>query len=72
MELLETLRKWRNAERWKKCVKFVNAVEKIPFCNHYWQGELQPRPRSCRALATPKKVHFPFLTANELPSSLTI
>lgn len=68
MELLETLRKMEKRGALEKMRKVRQRCgEVFRFAIITGRASYNPAPDLASALATPKKVHFPFLTANELP-----
>ncbi|EFL9196381.1 tyrosine-type recombinase/integrase [Escherichia coli O54:H45] len=68
MELLETLRKMEKRGALEKMRKVRQRCgEVFRFAIITGRANYNPAPDLAGALATPKKVHFPFLTANELP-----
>lgn len=62
MELLEALEKMRKVRQ--------RCGEVFRYAIVTGRADYNPAPDLASALATPKKVHFPFLTANELPHFL--
>lgn len=62
MELLETLRR---LEKMRKVRQRCGEVFRYAIVTG--RAEYNPAPDLATALATPKKTHFPFLTAEELP-----
>ncbi|APY61119.1 DUF4102 domain-containing protein [Salmonella enterica subsp. enterica] len=68
MELLEALRKMEKRGALEKMRKVRQRCgEVFRFAIITGRANYNPAPDLASALATPKKVHFPFLTANELP-----
>ncbi|CAD5730886.1 tyrosine-type recombinase/integrase [Escherichia coli] len=68
MELLEALRKMEKRGALEKMRKVRQRCgEVFRFAIITGRASYNPAPDLASALATPKKVHFPFLTANELP-----
>ena len=68
MELLETLRKMEKRGALEKMRKVRQRCgEVFRFAIITGRASYNPAPDLAGALATPKKVHFPFLTSNELP-----
>ncbi|WP_105628761.1 tyrosine-type recombinase/integrase [Cronobacter sakazakii] len=71
MELLEALRKMEKRGALEKMRKVRQRCgEVFRFAIITGRANYNPAPDLASALATPKKVHFPFLTANELPHFL--
>jgi len=66
MELLETLRRMEKRGALEKMRKVRQRCGAIVT----GRAEYNPAPDLATALATPKKTHFPFLTAEELPHFL--
>lgn len=71
MELLETLRRMEKRGALEKMRKVRQRCGEV-FRHAIVTGraEYNPAPDLATALATPKKTHFPFLTAEELPDFL--
>ncbi|HCR60874.1 MAG TPA: integrase [Serratia liquefaciens] len=71
MELLETLRRMEKRGALEKMRKVRQRCGEV-FRHAIVTGraEYNPAPDPATALATPKKTHFPFLTAEELPHFL--
>lgn len=71
MELLETLRRMEKRGALEKMRKVRQRCSEV-FRHAIVTGraEYNPAPDLATALATPKKTHFPFLTAEELPHFL--
>lgn len=71
MELLETLRRMEKRGALEKMRKVRQRCGEV-FRHAIVTGraEYNPAPDLATALATPKKTHFPFLTAEELPHFL--
>ncbi len=68
MELLEALRKMEKRGALEKMRKVRQRCgEVFRYAIVTGRAEYNPAPDLASALATPKKVHFPFLTASELP-----
>ncbi|WP_065357245.1 tyrosine-type recombinase/integrase [Kluyvera georgiana] len=68
MDLLEALRKMEKRGALEKMRKVRQRCgEVFRFAIITGRANYNPAPDLASALATPKKVHFPFLTANELP-----
>lgn len=68
MELLEALRKMEKRGALEKMRKVRQRCgEVFRYAIVTGRADYNPAPDLASALATPKKVHFPFLTANELP-----
>lgn len=71
MELLEALRKMEKRGALEKMRKVRQRCgEVFRFAIITGRANYNPAPDLASALATPKKVHFPFLTTNELPHFL--
>lgn len=71
MELLEALRKMEKRGALEKMRKVRQRCgEVFRYAIVTGRADYNPAPDLASALATPKKVHFPFLTANELPHFL--
>ncbi|AIA46434.1 tyrosine-type recombinase/integrase [Serratia marcescens] len=68
MELLETLRRLEKRGALEKMRKVRQRCgEVFRYAIVTGRAEYNPAPDLATALATPKKTHFPFLTAEELP-----
>ncbi|ARA37144.1 TPA: tyrosine-type recombinase/integrase [Escherichia coli] len=68
MELLEALRKMEKRGALEKMRKVRQRCgEVFRYAIVTGRADYNPAPDLASALATPKKVHFPFLTASELP-----
>ncbi|MBH2725985.1 tyrosine-type recombinase/integrase [Serratia marcescens] len=68
MELLETLRRLEKRGALEKMRKVRQRCgEVFRYAIVTGRAEYNPAPDLATALATPKKIHFPFLTAEELP-----
>jgi len=68
MELLEALRKMEKRGALEKMRKVRQRCgEVFRYAIVTGRAEYNPAPDLASALATPKKIHFPFLTASELP-----
>lgn len=71
MELLETLRRMEKRGALEKMRKVRQRCgEVFRYAIVTGRAEYNPAPDLATALATPKKTHFPFLTAEELPHFL--
>jgi len=68
MELLETLLRLEKRGALEKMGKVRRRCgEAFRYAIVTGRGEYNPAPDLATVLATPKKTHFPFLTAEELP-----
>lgn len=71
MDLLEVLRRMEKRGALEKMRKVRQRCgEVFRYAIVTGRADYNPAPDLASALATPKKVHFPFLTANELPHFL--
>ncbi|WP_369009604.1 tyrosine-type recombinase/integrase, partial [Escherichia coli] len=71
MELLEALRKMEKRGALEKMRKVRQRCgEVFRYAIVTGRADYNPAPDLASAFGTPKKVHFPFLTANELPHFL--